>query len=284
MDRRGASFAGLVVLSGRTSSVLGRDLHGCAAGPDPDGEPSTSRAAARSASRGHGYLGGRAGELQRRGTHARAPRREAPPGRGGSHAGVGGAGTGTPATTYGSVFDPRTSGSGGGAGNPGDNGGGLLVMHAGTVVLDGSILATGSGPASVGGAGGSINLDLDDALGQGHDQRVRQLRRNGDRRRRPRLGPLHGHLRLRPDTHRRGGRRRRLERRGGHGLPEVAAQTYGELVVDNAGLDGAATPVASIGFGTVTGVAGRPSRNRSDRGTSRSRSSACTSRSPVAPR
>jgi hypothetical protein len=64
--------------------------------------------------------------------------------------------------TYGSYTDPTELGSGGGStsvGGAGGNGGGLIRIQAGTVTLNGNILANG-GNATFSGSGGAIKLQV----------------------------------------------------------------------------------------------------------------------------
>ncbi|HVT45346.1 MAG TPA: Ig-like domain-containing protein [Thermoanaerobaculia bacterium] len=93
-------------------------------------------------------------------------------GAGGSH---GGRGAATSAASYGSVFDPNTPGGAGA--NPSNTfancptcspGGGVARVRAGTLHLDGQILANGivQGIAG-GGAGGSIRIDAQTIRGEG---------------------------------------------------------------------------------------------------------------------
>src|SRR5205823_5019432 len=84
---------------------------------------------------------------------------------GGSHAGAGGhAGA---SATYGSQDNPQYLGAGG-------NGGGKVLINAGTFQLDGSIRADGAGPywpcgrSSAGGAGGSVNITATTFSGAGN--------------------------------------------------------------------------------------------------------------------
>ena len=93
---------------------------------------------------------------------------------GGSHAGLGGAGTApaTPNAAYGDFQDPSDPGSGGGSDQGvGGDGGGTLRIDAQTVILDGTIRANGtngvSGCCAGGGSGGSIRLDVGTLSGAG---------------------------------------------------------------------------------------------------------------------
>ncbi|MBI2878084.1 MAG: hypothetical protein HYY20_14500, partial [Candidatus Tectomicrobia bacterium] len=114
---------------------------------------------------GRGYLGGnRSGFGETGATLGFQP--GAQRGNGGSYGGLGGhyssSGANQPNPVYGSLTDPVELGSGGGAwSGDGGNGGGRVLIMAGTIVNDGSIIADGgesSGSASGDGSGGSIHL------------------------------------------------------------------------------------------------------------------------------
>ena len=72
--------------------------------------------------------------------------------------------TGTVAAAYGDLLDPNDPGSGGGSdGGVGGNGGGVLLIDAGTIILNGLILAdgrNGTDCCSGGGSGGSVRVDV----------------------------------------------------------------------------------------------------------------------------
>jgi hypothetical protein len=89
---------------------------------------------------------------------------------GGSYGGLGGGGS--PNATYGDPADPNAPGSGGGcnAGNPGGNGGGLVRVQAGSITLEGNILAAGGDGGlynGSGGSGGGIRIDVGSLSGSG---------------------------------------------------------------------------------------------------------------------
>jgi len=89
--------------------------------------------------------------------------------QGGSHMGVGGPASTTAGFTYGSVVKPQEPGAGGGSPS-GRAGGGVLRINAGSVVLNGTITATGDGSTASGirgGAGGSIWLTTSAVSGTG---------------------------------------------------------------------------------------------------------------------
>ncbi|MBN2361473.1 MAG: PKD domain-containing protein [Deltaproteobacteria bacterium] len=92
---------------------------------------------------------------------------------GGSHGGRGGNGV----APYGDERNPNFLGGGGGNGScssRGGNGGGRIIIHASTLIVDGSVRANGDGPAGSacgavggGGAGGAINISADLFQGAG---------------------------------------------------------------------------------------------------------------------
>jgi len=184
-------------------------------------------------------------------------------GAGGSHGGRGGAhdGSGDSGATYGSLFNPTLPGAAGGqfssaTCNPCNAGGGIVRITAGTVALDGKVLANGITGNSGGGAGGSIRIDAQTVSGAG------EIRADGG-----------------PTAHAAGGggriavyydtltldRAKILAPGGLHngngtrtGAPgtvylKQTAQQYGDLIVDNIGrATNKNTALISIGFATVT--------------------------------
>lgn len=87
----------------------------------------------------------------------------------GSYGGLGGGFGGTPNPVYGNADDPNELGSGGSAGacGRGGDGGGLLRLHAGSLVVDGAILADGEAVSACqpgSGSGGGLRIVVDDAL------------------------------------------------------------------------------------------------------------------------
>ena len=100
---------------------------------------------------------------------------------GGSHGGRGGIYSSGYAsrTTYGSLTDPRDLGSGGGAYGDADggDGGGVVLLKAGTLAIDGAIVtngAVGVHPYAGGGSGGSVNIAAGSLTGGGF------IRANGE--------------------------------------------------------------------------------------------------------
>lgn len=91
-----------------------------------------------------------------------------------SYGGTGGAGQGPSNAPYGLLEDPRHLGSGGGgaSGLAGANGGGLVRIAAGNLVVDGAIRANGGAGAAVAtvggsGSGGAIRVDAGSVSGSG---------------------------------------------------------------------------------------------------------------------
>lgn len=93
---------------------------------------------------------------------------------GGGHGGESGCwkglGGSIPSTTYDSVTNPVLPGSGSVAGHNGTAGGGVVIVRAAKVTLDGRIAAEGehaTNPGSSAGAGGSVNIRAGDLQGRG---------------------------------------------------------------------------------------------------------------------
>jgi large repetitive protein len=122
---------------------------------------------------GRGYLGGRAWHEQGR-TLGNAY--GALDGAGGSYGGVATGYQGRASNPpYGSPSDPIYLGSGGGnwSGVQGGDGGGLLLVRAESILLDGAIIANGGesgGSAAGDGSGGSVNITTVDLSGTGSIQ------------------------------------------------------------------------------------------------------------------
>jgi hypothetical protein len=120
---------------------------------------------------GRGYIGGRADWEQGRtlGNVYGSYR-----GAGGSYGGLGGKYevNNNPNNTYGDLTNPLELGSGGGAwgGNDGGDGGGLILITAGSITLDGAIIANGGesqGSAAGAGSGGGVNIVTGTLTGNG---------------------------------------------------------------------------------------------------------------------
>jgi len=89
---------------------------------------------------------------------------------GGSYGGLGGAlGGETANVTYGDYHNPSDLGSGGGVGDNGGTGGGLVQITAGSAQVDGEILANGGGfgGGGGGGSGGGVLLNVGTLSGAG---------------------------------------------------------------------------------------------------------------------
>ena len=123
---------------------------------------------------GRGYIGARADWEQGRtlGNVYGSNR-----GAGGSYGGLGGKydPNWNPNGTYGDLTNPQELGSGGGAwgGDDGGDGGGLVLISAGSIALNGAIIANGGegigGGASGGGSGGGVNIVAGTLIGDGFD-------------------------------------------------------------------------------------------------------------------
>jgi hypothetical protein len=120
---------------------------------------------------GRGYLGGRADSEQGRtlGNVYGSNR-----GAGGSYGGLGGRydSNWNPSGTYGDLTNPQDLGSGGGAwgANDGGDGGGLVLITAGNITLNGAIIANGGeaqGSVSGAGSGGGVNIVTGTLTGDG---------------------------------------------------------------------------------------------------------------------
>ena len=187
---------------------------------------------------------------------------------GGGHGGRGGGGNLPSAANpvYGDFRDPRQPGSGGDShGGSGGNGGGLLRVQATTLALDGVIAADGGeglGGTAAGGAGGGIRLDVGTLSGTGSihadggagDDDLNECGGGGG-------GRIAIHY-----TNAASFDFARVQARGGVGVGQhggagtvflrSAAQTGGELIVDNADrATGLATPLYSLQGGSSTALA-----------------------------
>jgi hypothetical protein len=128
-------------------------------------------AASRIEVTGRGYIGGRGSDEPGRtlGNVYGSYR-----GAGGSYGGMGGKYdvNWNPNSTYGDLTNPLELGSGGGAwgGNDGGDGGGLILITAENITLDGAIIANGGesqGSASGAGSGGGVNIVTGTVTGDG---------------------------------------------------------------------------------------------------------------------
>jgi hypothetical protein len=165
---------------------------------------------------------------------------------GGAYGGVGGS---CLQMTYGSLFDPKDPGANGG--------GGAILLSADRAIVDGLVAADGQ-IASFGGSGGTVRLDLQTLSGSGT---IRAAGGNatfsgsgGGGRIAVFYGDMSGFDRahaLAP-----GGGSINVGS-AGTVLFKSASQTYGELVLDNNGINAAqATVIPFIGTGTVSSVSG----------------------------
>jgi len=124
---------------------------------------------------GRGYLGGYSGgnntSIGR--TNLNTNSGGSNGGSGGSYGGSGGWYSGAVNSVYGDPVNPNEVGSGGGteySTYPSGNGGGLLRIKAGTLQLEGNILADGGSGSTVGGggSGGGIRIDAGVLSGAGN--------------------------------------------------------------------------------------------------------------------
>jgi hypothetical protein len=186
-------------------------------------------------------------------------------GAGGSHGGRGGAHDtlGDSGPTYGSLFDPTLPGGAGGyyfngTCDPCNAGGGVARIAAGSIVLDGKILANGATAVGNGGggAGGSIRIDTGTLSGAG------EIRADGGNPSQAgggggRIAVYYGSLTL--PTARilalgglYSGSTTRTGAAGTIYLKQTAQQ-YGDLIVDSTGRNSIKnTALPSIGFRVVT--------------------------------
>jgi len=89
---------------------------------------------------------------------------------GGGHGGGGDSGTGTPGGTYDSLYHPQMSGAVGTYLDPPNKGGGVIDIEAGSLLLDGELLAMGgsfSWNGGTAGAGGSVRIETGILAGTG---------------------------------------------------------------------------------------------------------------------
>gem|GEM_PF-6462551 len=180
---------------------------------------------------------------------------------GGSHGGRGGGADGTN-VAYGSIFDPRDPGAGGGEFRASHGGGVIRVSAAGQAVIDGSIVASGRGDFSLrsSSAGGAIRLDGAVIKGtgtidaSGGDALIPYAAGGGGR-----IALYGGTIDegLIARTLAAGGDADTAEHRGAAGTIFVKrdTQALGDLILDNGGLDSAqSTELLSAGPGTVSAV------------------------------
>jgi hypothetical protein len=188
------------------------------------------------------------------GPGARYPGATAPTNSGGgSHLGRGGNSSGS---TFGSVYRPREAGGGAVSDT---TGGGIVRVRAQTAQIDGAIRANGQGGYR-GSAGGSVWLTVAGLLsGEGSIQ-ARGGNQSGG------TGSGGGGAIALEYFHGTGGVMSRLQSYGGSGGAQggagtvyllSSAGTYGELLIDTAGIAGAATVLPGLGSGTaLAGTAG----------------------------
>jgi hypothetical protein len=175
---------------------------------------------------------------------------------GGSHLGVSGQWGGTAGSTYGSVSQPNESGAGGREGNPTSGGGVVHLAVGGSLVIDGVIHASGGDTTWGGnGAGGSIWMSAGNLRGVGVVEA-----RGGDAGSHAgggggavavQFGAVEGDILSRIAS--RGGTswNSPATSKGGAGTMYVKgpSSTFGDLSVDNGGIDGQSTVLPALGNG-----------------------------------
>ena len=175
---------------------------------------------------------------------------------GGSHMGLGGLDAGPLGSTFGSVYRPQEAGAGGRLGDPTRGGGTVRLSVAGSAVVDGTVRANGGDGTWGGlGAGGSVWLS---ALGTVSGHGTIEAR-GGD-------GSWHGaggggaitvaagvgSPGAVPVLVARGGtttNRQQYFAGAGTTLVHGPDATFGDLIVDNGGIDGQATVLPALGAG-----------------------------------
>jgi Bacterial Ig-like domain/Carboxypeptidase regulatory-like domain/F5/8 type C domain len=172
---------------------------------------------------------------------------------GGSHIGRGGLYNGPYGTTYGSIYRPQEAGSAGGCCTSGP-GGGVVRISAPSIAIDGAVRANGATGYDRSGAGGSVWITAARLNGNG------AIEVNGG-------GPAYHGIgaggaiaveftdpsSVLPKLHSRSGADRGESRYGGAGSVYVKgpSSTYGDLIIDNAGLNHQPTILPSLGSGTT---------------------------------
>lgn len=187
-------------------------------------------------------------------------------GNGGGFGALGGSGNIFVNPVYGNLMNPSEPGSGGGGGGgdavtlqPGGNGGGVIKLTAPSLALNGSIVADGAESGSGAGSGGSIRLDVPIITGTGF---VLSRGGNGGT-----SGAGGGRIAIYATSNAlpaanisanggKGGDGTSPAFNGGAGTVylKLAAGTYGDLTIDNHGLDTSSnsTPLNLSGKGIVT--------------------------------
>jgi hypothetical protein len=189
---------------------------------------------------------------------------------GGSFGGLGGtsAWSGTVNGAYGDLLNPNEVGSGGGgdSSNAGGNGGGLVRISAGTVTLQGSILADGGVGYYGSGSGGGIRIEADTLAGSGkiyaRGGTSTDIYRNGGAGGGGRIAIYYGTMSLPVgNVLAHGGKSYdggTATRNGGAGTIYLKADTQvnGDLLISNNGtaVSSATTPVRAVGRGLIYSV------------------------------
>jgi len=171
---------------------------------------------------------------------------------GGAHMGVSGPWSAPQGTTYGSVYRPMEAG--GGSGNGGVWGGGVVRIEAAEVVVNGSIRANGGGWNDRGGAGGSVWITTGKISGGGAVEAIGGTSCWGSGA----GGAIsieytEGTLPIRRAY---AGDSYCYNNEGGAGsiYTRGPGATYGDLTVDNAGYNAQWTMLPSLGSGVAQGA------------------------------
>jgi hypothetical protein len=199
---------------------------------------------------GKGYLGAWSGDNQSALARTRgnelAPEADA----GGSFGGYGGFAGAKPMDTYGDYAWPVELGSGGTgtASYPGGNGGGLVIVTASSLQLDGSIRANGARGSRRGGSGGAVAIFVDSLAGGGNVEANGNYDSGG--------GRIAVHFGTNSDFNLAGNLLARGDSYGGAGtvFTKSGDQAYGDLRVDNGGRNASyvwPTPFLPTGTGEL---------------------------------
>ncbi|HKR62553.1 MAG TPA: carboxypeptidase regulatory-like domain-containing protein, partial [Thermoanaerobaculia bacterium] len=172
----------------------------------------------------------------------------------GSHIGYGGVYENPPGSTYGSVYRPQEAGGGSNRGpNDGNSGGGIIRITANTLTNDGVIRANGAASSYEAGAGGSVWLRVTNAIGGTGSVEAKGpggIHRSGGG------GAVAIEYGTSTGTLLNNASASSGASQYAHGGPgsvylKSAAQTYGELVIDNAGVNWSEADLPSLGKGTA---------------------------------
>jgi len=219
---------------------------------------------------GRGYLGGWQGGNSYIGrTFGNTAANGSGTNNGGSYGGLGGIYSGGVNAMYGDLMNPNEAGSGGSGASstgyscyPGGNGGGLVRITAGSALVNGSILADGSGVCYGGGSGGGITINTGTLSGTGTIRAQGGASSSG-------YGAGGGGRIAVYYTDKtgyagtitvKGGSSDSVGENGGAGTVYLksSTNTYGDLIIDNATMDSreGSTSLPAVGQGMVTAITG----------------------------